>query len=223
VTFEIFTNVKLGPSGVSCMRAILVSLLFVSVMASRVALAQEAAPPPPPPAASPPPSTQASGTPSGAVRTSESPVFSAASVLGILPWGGIGIGARYLMPLPMIPSLLTRTRFKDGWGLEFGADYLRWNHGLIGGPDYSWSEFRPSVGMLWEFWVNDQFSVYPKVEAGFAFGYYSNTPAGATGLTGGDGFRVDGAVGLFYKFNNGIAVRAEAGYLGAQGGVAFTF
>jgi hypothetical protein len=204
------------------MRAILVSLLFVSVMVSRVALAQEAAPPPPP-AASPPPSTQTSGSPSGSVRTGESPVFAAASVFGILPWGGIGVGARYLMPLPMIPSLLTRTRFKDGWGLEFGADYLRWSYGYLGGPDYSWSEFLPSVGMLWEFWVNDQFSVYPKIEGGYAFGYYSNTQVNATGLSGGGGPYVSGAVGLIYKFTSGIAVRAEAGYSGLKGGVAFTF
>ena len=45
----------------------------------------------------------------------------------MLPWGGYGMGARYMMPLP-ITQLLTRTKFRDYWALEFGADILRFSY-----------------------------------------------------------------------------------------------
>jgi len=204
------------------MRALLFSLTLVTVLMSRVALAQDATGAPPAPAGAQPPVAAQTGT----VQAPGSPDLKAASVCGILPWGGFGIGGRYLMPVG-IPRLLSKTRFMDGWALEFGADYLHWSYSYgapgISSFDYSWSEFLPVVGMMWQFWVNESFAVYPKAEAGWAFGWYSNAASGATGLSGGGGPYASGAVGLIYKFTNAIAGRAEAGYSGLKAGVAFVF
>jgi len=46
----------------------------------------------------------------------------AAALAESAPAGGYGMGARYMMPLPITP-LLTRTKFRDYWALEFGT---RW-------------------------------------------------------------------------------------------------
>ncbi len=104
------------------------------------------------------------------------------SVWGVLPWGGYGMGARYMMPLPISP-LLTRTKFRDYWALEFGADILRFSYDYGLGTtaySYSWTEIIPVVGMMWQFWINDSFAVYPKVELGYAFGWYSGTNGSTT-------------------------------------------
>jgi hypothetical protein len=204
------------------MRAFLVlaTITFLSAAGSRVALADDA--PAATPAAPTPVAAQA-----GTVSTSASPAFNAASVWGIvsLPFG-YGIGARYTLPLG-IPSLLTKTRFKDAWALDLGVDFLTWSYDalVVGGNNtgYSYNAFIPLVGMMWEFWVNEEFMVYPKIEAGYAVGWYSNTPAGANGLSGGNRFYPSGAVGLFYKIGDKMSLRAELGYTGAKGGIAFMF
>jgi hypothetical protein len=212
------------------MRTFTAAIGLFGVLASQVALAQEPAPgattPPPaemtPPPATPPPTVGATGAtqPFGAAPGPGGP-----SIWGVLPWGGYGIGARYMIPLP-ITQLLTRTKFHDYWALEFGADMMHFSYDYGLGPSgysYSWTEIVPVVGMMWQFWINDNFAVYPKVELGYAFGWYSDTNGASTGLSGGNHFFPDGTAGLLYKLGNGITLRAEAGYVGGKAGVAWLF
>src|SRR4051812_18156776 len=162
------------------MRTFTAAVGLFGVLASQVALAQE--PPPggattPPPAETTPPPTVATPSSTGAPQPFGPAAGPAGpSVWGILPWGGYGIGARYMIPLP-ITQLLTRTKFHDYWALEFGADMLHfsYDYGFGAAGSYSWTEIVPVVGMMWQFWINDSFAVYPKVEVGYAFGWYSGT------------------------------------------------
>ena len=116
------------------MRTFTVAIGLIGVFASHAAFAQEpaagTAPPAtqPPPAETPPPAptVAAPGRP-GAPTPFGAAGPTGASLWGVLPWGGYGIGARYMMPLPITP-LLTRTKFRDYWALEFGADILRFNY-----------------------------------------------------------------------------------------------
>jgi hypothetical protein len=212
------------------MRTFTAAIGLFGVLASQMALAQEPAPgaatTPPPAETTPPPTVAApsnTGTPQpfGPAAGPAGP-----SVWGILPWGGYGIGARYMIPLP-ITQLLTRTKFHDYWALEFGADIMHFNYdyGVVGaqGFSYSWTEIVPVVGMMWQFWINDSFAVYPKVELGYAFGWYSDTNGASGGLSGGNHLFPDGTAGLLYKLGNGITLRAEAGYLGGKAGLAWLF
>lgn len=144
----------------------------------------------------------------------------------ILPWGGIGVGGRYMLPLP-IKSLLasTGTNLRDRWALEFGADYLHWSLGWAGYGDYSVNEVIPVVGVMWNVWVNDQFAFYPKAELGWGFGWAS-TPNGYTGAwdySGHRGFYPDGAAGVLYKPWGGVTFRAEVGYAGLKIGGGWLF
>lgn len=217
------------------MRTFALSVGLIGVLATHAAFAQE-----PPPAGAPPADGQPAATqpppaeappPAPAVSKSPSP-FGAApgptgpSVWGVLPWGGFGLGARYMIPLP-ITQLLTRTKFHDYWALEFGADILRFNYDYAFGTtaySYNWTEIIPVVGMMWQFWITDDFAVYPKVEIGYAFGWYSDTQGGTTsGLSGGNHLFPDGTAGLLYKLGNGITLRAEAGYVGGKVGLAWLF
>ena len=213
------------------MRTFIAAFGLIGVLASHAAMAQETPPAgapantPPPAETTPPPAVQAPG------RSSTPAPFGAAAgpggptIWGILPWGGYGIGARYMIPLPITP-LLTRTKFHDYWALEFGADIMHWNYDYgfgTTGYSYSWTEIVPVVGMMWQFWINDSFAVYPKIELGYAVGWYSDTQGTTTGLSGGNHFYPDGTAGLLYKLGNGITLRAEAGYVGGKAGVAWLF
>jgi hypothetical protein len=164
-----------------------------------------------------------SAAPAATIATAApvAPALRGPTAWGILPWGGIGVGARFMFPLSL-PSLLTGTNLKDSWALEAGADLLHWSYGYVGAADYGWTEVLPVVGMDWIIWLNPSFAVYPKVEAGYAFGWLSGYtgPAGTTPSYGGA--FVNGAGGVMYKVAS-MTLRAEAGYSGLKVGAAWLF
>jgi hypothetical protein len=140
---------------------------------------------------------------------------------GILPWGGIGIGGRFMLPLGIQP-VIKNSQVHDSFALEFGADVLHWSYGYLGAHDYGWTEVLPVVGGMWNIWLNEHFGGYPKLELGYAFGWFSNWDyAGARPTYGG--FFWDVALGAMYKMDNGITLRAEAGYAGLKLGAGWLF
>jgi hypothetical protein len=210
------------------MRTFSAVLGFLGVLVSHAAFAQAPAggqPTTPPPAETmPPPAVAAPANLSAPAPFGQTGGPSGPSLWGILPWGGYGIGARYMMPLP-ITQLLTRTRFRDYWALEFGADIMHWSYDYGLGTtafNYSWTEVVPVVGMMWQVWFTENFAAYPKIEVGYAFGWYSDTNGVNTGLSGGNRFFPDGTAGVLYKLGN-LTLRAEAGYVGGKIGVAWLF
>jgi hypothetical protein len=204
---------------------------LIGILVSQAAMAQDNAPPPggeaappPPPEGTPPPAVAAPGSPgSGGSQFGSADGPGGPSVWGILPWGGFGAGGRYMLPIG-ITHLLSKTRFRDYWALEFGADILRYSYDYVGvSSSYSWTEIIPVVGMMWQVWFNDNFAVYPKIEAGYAIGWYSGTMGSTSGLSGGNHIYPGATAGILYKLDNGITLRAEAGYVGAKLGVAWLF
>jgi hypothetical protein len=170
-----------------------------------------------PPAAAPPPDPTAPSGNIAKVGTTESgaPALSGISVFGVLGYGyyyaaaAVGVGGRYMLPVP-IPSLLKRTRLKDSWAVEFGADLLHWSDG-----PYSETDLHPVGDIMWNVWLTPVFAVYPK--AGVATHFV---------LSGGHTYSYiyyDAAVGLIYQLSNAIALRAEAGNSSLRGGVSFWF
>jgi hypothetical protein len=170
---------------------------------------------------------QSEPAPTSSVGTTVSPSAggeTGPTVWGILPWNGVGIGARFMMPLKMIPPLIkgNPNNIRDSFALEFGADYLHWSYDYPGLHDYSWSEFLPVVGAMWNVWFNEHIVAYPKLELGYAFGWFSNWDYGGNQPTYG-GFFWDVALGAMYKLNNGLSLRVEAGYAGLKLGVGWLF
>jgi hypothetical protein len=181
----------------------------------------------PPPGAAPPPSavaTQPATTPPAyapAAAGGAPTVQGGISVWGILPWSGLGVGARYMLPLPIHP-LLVNTNLHDTFNLEFGADFLHWSYDYALGGSYSWSEVVPVVGMMWNVWLSPKFALYPKVELGYAFGWISGWEFGGTSPTYG-GFFWDGDAGALYKTDSGLTLRAEVGVDGLKLGAGWLF
>ena len=144
------------------------------------------------------------------------------SVWGILPWAGIGVGARFMFPLGIKP-LITNSSVHDSFAIEGGADYLHWSYGLAGFNDYSWNAIVPVVGIMWNIWINENFAAYPKVELGWAFGWVS-LPNGYSGTySSHSGIYPDFAAGVLYRLNNGITLRGEIGYAGLKLGAGWLF
>lgn len=145
------------------------------------------------------------------------------------PWGllgygygagaGFGIGARY--QIEIVPQGFLPRRFKDELGLEFGMDWLYYSWSFYG---YTWTfnEFAPVVGVVWNVWFTNRFAVYPKIDTGFRFGTWSGGGAGLGNPSGYGGFLVEGAAGVIY--NTGpVMLRAEVGSYALRLGVAFKF
>lgn len=171
-----------------------------------------------------PPSEQVAApapAPAYAPPATPAPTPRGVSVWGILPWGGVGGGARFMMPLG-IPALLTNTSIRDNFTLEFGADILRWSYGAdtFYSSSYQWTEILPVLGISWNLWFSDHFALYPKLEAGYAFGWLSGTNYAVGGY---GGTFVNGAGGLLYKLDSGLTLRAEAGTSGLKLGVGWLF
>ena len=169
-------------------------------------------------------SAAAPSAPPAAWATGGAPAMHGPSVWGILPWGGVGVGGRFMMPLNF-PPLLRNTAFRDSFALEFGADLLHWSYSF-GGPgfgySYSWTEVLPVAGVMWNIWVNDRFAFYPKIEVGYAFGWFSDLGTNMAQASYGGVF-ADGAVGALYNMGGGLTLRAEAGSAGLKLGAGWLF
>jgi len=207
-------------------RAVAITLLLLAGLASS-SLAADLDPNAASGGSSPPAVSAGTPAPSNpfAVTGAPAPEIKGPSVWGILPWGGVGVGARVMWPLGL-PQLLTNARVHDRWALEAGADLLHWSYNFgnpgIAGFNYSWTEFLPVVGIMWNVWLNEQFAFYPKAEIGYAFGWFSDWQGGGPQPTYG-GLFADGAVGALYKLSGGLTLRAEAGYSGLKLGAGWLF
>jgi len=97
------------------MRVFSAAVGLIGVLVSQAAMAQDPAPgaaTTPPPEASPPPAVAAPGTTRAPQPFGPAAGPGGPSIWGVLPWGGYGMGARYMIPLP-ITQLLTHTKFRD--------------------------------------------------------------------------------------------------------------
>jgi hypothetical protein len=165
---------------------------------------------------------QATPAPAGVI-TGSAPDLSGVSAWGILPWSGIGLGARYMQPLSIDP-LLTTGQVRDRFALEVGADLLHISYGWYR-YQYRWTEIVPVAGVMWNLWFAERFAAYPKVELGYAFGWASGWDRGWDSgyYPAHGGLFLNGAIGALYQMRNGLTFRAEAGYAGLKLGVGWLF
>jgi hypothetical protein len=146
----------------------------------------------------------------------------ALTLWGAVGYGGMyGVGARFMFPVG--PSLLKLSSIRDQLAVEFGVDYLRESYSDFG--NYSWSEILPVAGVMWQFWLLPNLAVYPKVDLGYAIGWFSGFDCG--GYYGCSepsygGFFWDISAGVMYTLGK-VALRAEIGNELVKGGVAFLF
>ena len=199
---------------------VVLGVVSVLLLAS-VSWAQTQPPPAAPPSASPPPGGGPPAIVLPASATGPSAGESGVSIWAALAWNGIGAGARYMLPLP-ISSIFANTsvKLRDSWGLEFGADFLHRDCGYLT-YSCSWNEILPAVGMMWKLDINDQLTVYPKIEGGYHIGWVSGDQF--VGRSSYNGIYIAGIAGVMYRLGNGLILRAEVGSYDIRGGIGWRF
>jgi hypothetical protein len=142
------------------------------------------------------------------------------------PYDGLGVGARYT--LPIVPEgVLHSPSVRDELTLELGADFVRYSDrvGFPPGPfvDYSWNGFLAVAGGAWNFWFTPRFAAYPKLDFGWWYGWYSpSSPAPGFRRASFDGLFLQGALGVIYRFDR-VALRVEGGSGLVRAGVGIPF
>jgi hypothetical protein len=204
------------------MKAILAVLIPVSI--ATMAGVASAAEPAPPEAATPPVgSTSVEGP---------SMNHSLSAFLGVgygFGYGtGFGVGGRYQFIL--VPDgFINSSKIRDEFGLEVGLDFFHvgWSSsvGTLGDYSYSYNEFTPVVGAVWNFWLSDKFAIYPKIDLGYHIGSVSATIGGQSVDASGIAFSAlyfQGTGGVIYRVGDAIDLRAEAGWSTLHLGAAIT-
>jgi hypothetical protein len=138
---------------------------------------------------------------------------------------GLGIGGRFqitLVPKGFIHSL--HAPMHDELALEPGFDYFHAGYSDGVGDSWSYNEFTPLVGVLWNFWLNDNVAFYPKLDVGYRIETWSESHNGQN-VGGGhnDLFPVyiQGAAGVVYRIGI-VSLRGEVGWEDLRIGVGVT-
>jgi hypothetical protein len=163
--------------------------------------------------------------PAAATRVSGPTMDNQISIWGILGYNysagsGYGLGARYQKVVVPQGFLHLTNGIKDELGVEGGVDFLHYSWDFFG---YGWTynEFSVVAGVTWNFWFNDKFAAYPKLDVGFAFGSWSSDFVGDD-PSGYGGLIVQGAAGVVYKMDS-LYLRAELGSSTLRLGAGFSF
>jgi hypothetical protein len=195
------------------MRALITALALALVLGSAATASAQMSPAPEPAPTS--------------VGTTVSPGAGGSSgptVWGILGgwYGGFGVGARYMVPLPIKP-LITQGTARDNFALEFGADFMTFSYGYAALGDYRWNAVLPVVGAMWNVWLNEKLAFYPKLDLGYFIGWYSGWNSAWGNQPTHGGFFWNVALGGMYRLSDRVALRGELGYAGLKVGASFLF
>jgi hypothetical protein len=145
------------------------------------------------------------------------------AVLDPGPIDGVGFGGRLM--LPIAPGVLHHPRVRDEFTLELGGDFVHYEDRIGVTPfsvDYAWNGFLLVGGATWNFWFTPQLALYPKLDVGYFFGWYSARDYGPYARADFDGLFLQGAAGLIYKLQT-VSLRVELGSGLLRLGVGFPF
>jgi hypothetical protein len=139
------------------------------------------------------------------------------SLWGVLdpgPVDGAGFGLR--VGIPIVPQGFLHARIRDELVLEVGADFLHYSDRVGYYPyyvDYSWNGFLAVGGAAWNFWFTPQLALYPKIDLGFRYGWYSGWNNGyGYSHSDLDGVFLQAAGGVIYRLQpSRVELRAEIG------------
>ena len=191
--------------------------------------------PPPPgaqapavaPAAPPPSADTATPAPVNPSPPGAHSLDNTLSAFAIFDYGYAGLGAapgvgiRYQKRI-VHDLALKGPKVHDDLGIEAGLDYVHYSWSIPAYPQYNWSynEFSIVVGVVYNFWLTDSLTVYPKMEIAYGFGHTSSYSGIESPTYGGVWFQ--GAAGAAYKFGP-VSLRGEFGWRAVRLGAGFTF
>jgi hypothetical protein len=138
---------------------------------------------------------------------------------------GFGLGGRYRLSLA--PQGVIRpgsSSVRDSIDLEFGGDLVRYDYHYHTAPydyHYAWWALRPRLGVMWDFWINPQLALYPKLDLGYEFGWFDGWEPAAGSHPHYDGLFLEPAIGLIWRFRPATSLRVELGTQGLKLGLGF--
>lgn len=191
-----------------------------------------AAPPPPAPgqpaaSTAPPTADTAESEPNSPPPPHMRTMDNTLSAFGVLGYGYSGLGSGPGFGIRYQKRIVNDLGFKgpkvhDDLAFEGGLDYVHYSWSVPGFPQYEWSysEFSILAGVVYNIWLTDALTLYPKVELAYGFGHVSSYDGIATPTYGGLWFQ--GAAGAAYKFG-ALSVRGEFGWRAVRLGAGFTF
>ena len=138
-------------------------------------------------------------------------------LLGLLAYGGIGLGAR--VEYPVAVNVIKEIPFKNDIFVVAGLDYYTHSYDYGFGGNYRVNYFRIEAGAMWNFWFLENFAAYPKL----TLNYDVASVSGAGPNNSYSGVNVDAAAGIIYNLNSAIQLRAEVGNFALKAGVGFHF
>jgi hypothetical protein len=146
------------------------------------------------------------------------------SVMLYIPWWyGVGIGAmlRYEIPIVpngFIPAINDQFSLEPSLALAYTRDYGTYRY--LGDDDLRAKAFNiaPAVYGTWSFHITPKFRPYLAVGLGYNIGVELGDVDWSPNY-----FYFDIAPGLFYKFSEAAAFRAELGAQGTKVGFSFFF
>ena len=150
------------------------------------------------------------------------------SVMLFFPWWyGIGAGlmARYEIPIVpdgFIPAINDQFSLEPSLGIDWRRQYddyhVRRNGVVVDHRNGSSIGLTPAIYGIWSFHVTSKFRPYAALGLGATFGLHDDGWAGRR-----HHFFLDTAVGLFFRFSDAAALRAELGSGGPKVGFSFFF
>ncbi len=172
-------------------------------------------------------------------RTGSAPAYASGSgldgevtLLGILGYNyywanAYGLGVRYQKTL--VPNVL-QAQIHNDLGIEGGLDlmYSHWDYPSYWDPwanvyyttSATYTAVSPVVGLVWNFWLNDKFALYPKLDLGYEIGsvkYDSSDPYWNTYYN--TYFHAHSYGGAYLDLAGGLAVKLSTATLRAQVGL----
>ena len=135
-----------------------------------------------------------------------------------------GVGVRYKMALaPRGVIGPNASNIRDEVDLEFGGDIVQSNYRFNLPPPndfhYTWTAIRPRVGVLWAFWFTPQIALYPKLDLGYEFGWFSGFDA--AGTPSWNTLFLEPSLGFVWQFKPSTSIRVEVGSEGLKLGIGF--
>lgn len=165
-----------------------------------------------------PPAHEASG--SGIKDTSiHHRPYSASALLYVPWWYGIGIGLKLGFEIPIVHDGFI-PKLNDSFSLEPSFTFAYSTY--YSTNDVSLVRYTPAISALWSFYLSDRFRVYGALNLGLTVLTYHDDLA-YFDHDNSYYFYGELAAGLFYNFSDVFALRAELGWQGLRGGIAFQF
>jgi hypothetical protein len=127
---------------------------------------------------------------------------------------GVGLGARFMIPLIPEGILGPQARIREELALEVGADFLHWSYDQSWGPwgtiDWNVNALEVVGGVMWNWWLTPKLAVYPKLDLGYRIAWVSGWDDTWGSADSYSEVFVNGAVGAIFKLDK-VSLRAELG------------